>query len=118
MAVSRFLARLEEEKGEKERSNSSRKEGDEVAKEEMKQENKRPEGEGEFSQTFEVVRGAERLAVRQEFGLVVVTGEGGAGARLSLEVIELSDREGEEGVAMQQLSTSSACSSGSRSPQH
>ena len=47
----------------KERSNSSRKEGNEVAKEEMKQENKRPEGEGEFSQTFEVVRGTEGLAL-------------------------------------------------------
>jgi hypothetical protein len=116
LAVSRFLARLEEKKGEKERSNSSRKEGDEVAKEEMKQENKRPEGEGEFSQTFEVVQGVERLAVRQEFGLVVVTGEGGAGAGagLSLDIIKLSDRMGEEGAAMQHLSTSSACSSGIR----
>ena len=101
MAVSRFLDRLEEEKGEKERSNSSRKEGDEVAEEEVKQENKRPEGEGEFSQTFEVVWGAERLAVRQEFGLVAVTGEDGAGAGISLEIIELSDRMG--WVAMQQL---------------
>ena len=118
MAVSRFLARLKEEKWEKKRSNSSRKEGDEVAKEEMKQENKRPECEGESSQTFEVVQGVERLAVRQEFGLVVVTGEGGAGAGagagLSLEIIKLSDRMGEEGAAMQHLSTSSACSSGIR----
>ena len=47
---------------------------------------------------------AERLVVRQEFGLVVVTGEGLAGAGLSLEAIELSDREGEEGTAVQQLS--------------
>ena len=35
-----------------ERSKSSRKEGDEVAKEESES----PEGEGEFSQTFEVAR--------------------------------------------------------------
>ena len=33
MAVSKFLAQLEEEKWEKKRSNSSRKQGDEVAKE-------------------------------------------------------------------------------------
>ena len=76
MAVSKFLARLEEEKGEKKRSNSSRKQGDEVAEEEVKEENERPECKGEFSQIFEVVRAAERLVARQEFGLVVVTGEG------------------------------------------
>ena len=70
----------------------------------MKEETERPEGEGEFSQTFEVARGAESLAVRQEFAPVVVTGEGGAGVCLSLEAIELSDREGEEGAGMQQLS--------------
>ena len=66
----------------------------------MKEENERPEGEGEFSQNFEVARGAER----QEFAPVVVTGEGGAGVCLGLEAIELSDREGEEGEGMQQLS--------------
>ena len=71
MAVSRFLARREEEKGEKERSNSSiSREKDDVAEEEVKEENEKPECEGEFSQIFEVVRGVERLAVRQEFGLV------------------------------------------------
>ena len=42
--------------------------------------------------------------MRQDFAPVVVTGEGGAGAGLSLEAIELSDREGEEGAGMQQFS--------------
>ena len=58
MAVSRFLARREEEKGEKERSNSSiSREKDDVAEEEVKEENETAECEGEFSQIFEVVRG-------------------------------------------------------------
>ena len=104
MAVSKFLAKLDGEKWEKKRSNSSRKQGDEVAKEEVKEENERPECEGEFSQIFEVMRGVERLVVRLEFGLVVVTGEGLAGAGLSLEAIELSDMEGEECTDVQQLS--------------
>ena len=42
--------------------------------------------------------------MRQEFVPVVVTGEGGAGAGLSLETIEVSDREGEEGSGMLKLS--------------
>ena len=73
------------------------KEGDEAAKEESKS----PEGEGEFSQIFEVARGAESLAVRQEVALVVVTGEGWAGAVLSLEAIELGGRGGGERAAPQ-----------------
>ena len=65
MAVSRFLARREEEKGEKERSNSSiSREKDDVAEEEVKEENETAECEGEFSQIFEVVRGAELLTVK------------------------------------------------------
>ena len=64
-AVLRFLARREEEKGEKERSNSSiSREKDDVAEEEVKEENETAECEGEFSQIFEVVRGAELLTVR------------------------------------------------------
>ena len=39
-----------------------------------------------------------------EFAPLVVTGEGGAGEGLSLEAIQLSDREGGEGQGMQQLS--------------
>ena len=66
MAVSSFLARREEEKWEDERSNSSiSREKDEVAEEKVKEENKIAECEGEFSQIFEVVQGAEILAVRQ-----------------------------------------------------
>ena len=54
LAVSRFLDRLEEEKGEKERSNSSRKErGGQRGGEGGKQ-------EGEFSLTFEAAQGAGR----------------------------------------------------------
>ena len=65
MAVSRFLARREEEKGEKERSNSSSsREKDDVAEEEVKEENETAECEGEFSQIYEVVRGAELLTVK------------------------------------------------------
>ena len=65
MAVSRFLARREEEKGEKERSNSSiSREKDDVAEEEVEEENETAECEGEFSQIFEVVRGAELLTVK------------------------------------------------------
>ena len=65
LAVSRFLARREEEKGEKERSNSSiSREKDDVAEEEVKEENETAECEGEFSQIFEVVRGAELLTVK------------------------------------------------------
>ena len=60
LAVSRFLARREEE-----RSNSSiSREKDDVAEEEVKEENETAECEGEFSQIFEVVRGAELLTVR------------------------------------------------------
>ena len=74
-----IYGQAEEEKKDDERSNSSSsREKGEVAEEEVKEENKSAECEGEFSQIFEVVRGVERLAVRQEFGLVVVTGEGGA----------------------------------------
>ena len=51
LAVSRFLARREEEKGKKERSNSSiSREKDDVAEEEVKEENETAECEGEFSQ--------------------------------------------------------------------
>ena len=65
MAVSRFLARREEEKGEKERSNSSiSREKDDVAEEEVKEENETAECDGEFSQIYEVVRGAELLTVK------------------------------------------------------
>ena len=66
--------RWEDEKGEKERSNSSRKErGGQRGGEGGNQ-------EGEFSLTFEAAQGAGR----QEFAPVVVTAERGAGAELSL----------------------------------
>ena len=42
--------------------------------------------------------------MRQEFVPVVVTGEGGAGAGPSLEAIEVSDKEGEEGAGLLKLS--------------
>ena len=65
MAVSRFLAKPEEEKGEKEKSNSSiSREKNDVAEKKVKEENETAECDGEFSQIYEVVRGAELLTVK------------------------------------------------------
>ena len=92
------VAQKKEEEREKDKKKSS-KGGENNKEEEEEREEKEEEGsEAEFTRTYDVARGAESLAVRQEMDEVVVNRNlEELPDSISLQPITLTDQEGEEG---------------------